>query len=207
MDMKPLAFIGMSGAGKSHWSGQLASEGFTRYCCDDLIAAELRPLLKRGDGSIMRMGEWMGFPSNPQYSDSEQKYLDLEIAVMQRVLSLAEKSERVVIDTTGSVIYAGNELLGRLKAVAKVVYFETPEEVREEKCRAYIAKPLAVLWHGEFQQEQGESVNDALMRCYPRLIASRVTAYEAIADVRIGYWECRTSDFTAWRLLERVKET
>lgn len=194
----------MSGAGKTHWSSELAKHGFTRYGCDDLIEQELRSVLMRPDGSMMQMGEWMGLPFDPQHAECEARYLEIETLVTQRVLSLAESSERVVIDTTGSVIYVEPSLLEGLAKVAKVVYIETPPDIREDLCRAYMAKPLAVVWHGQYQPTEGESTTAALLRCYPKLIESRVAAYEALADVRIGYWECRDRGFTVQRLLERI---
>ena len=103
------------------------------------------------------------------------------------------------------MIYGGFSLLRRLQDVATLVYIETPVEVREDLCRTYLAKPLAVLWHGQYQPQNGETTNAALWRRYPRLIESRVAAYEALADVRLGYWECRDRHFTVQQLFERVE--
>ena len=117
-----LSLIGMAGSGKSTWSSKLAEHGFRRYCCDDLIAAKLAPELTRTDGSTMKMSEWMGFPFEPHYHEFESKYLNYEIDVLgelfEHLANLKNTSEvNIVIDTTGSVIYAGEVLLKKTQGM------------------------------------------------------------------------------------------
>jgi len=57
-----LSLVGMSGSGKSFWSGKLARSGFTRIGCDDLIAARLVSELGGTHDSVSRVGRWMGLP-------------------------------------------------------------------------------------------------------------------------------------------------
>ncbi len=48
-----LSLIGMSGAGKSHWSKRMESLGFKMYSCDDLIAERLgQKLEEKGKSTI-----------------------------------------------------------------------------------------------------------------------------------------------------------
>src|SRR5215475_7699969 len=101
-----LALIGMSGAGKTFWSRQLAAAGHPAISCDDKIEQRLAPRLASGGHSgINGVAAWMGWPDSPTYAERESEYLSAEIAVLEEVLNdlprLPEKS--LVLDTTGSV--------------------------------------------------------------------------------------------------------
>ena len=136
-----LSLIGMSGSGKSHWSEKLAELGFRRFCCDDLIADKLAAELGRSDGTAMNLGEWMGFPYETRYRERESKYLSCEIAVLGEILdylSVINSEEKVVVDTTGSVIYAGENILKRLSSTTTVVHLPTPPEVKERMLQVYV---------------------------------------------------------------------
>lgn len=202
--MKPLALIGMSGAGKTYWSERIAASGLRRYGCDSLIAEQLRPLLSRPDGTVMRMGEWMGLPSDLCYAEREQQYLGLESSVMEQILHEIHSASDVVIDTTGSVIYTGPSLLARLKELATIVYLDLPADIQAEKSRAYLSRPVAVLWQGHFLPHESERTEDAILRCYPHLIASRLAAYESLADVVIPHRRRSSDSFTVEDFLRSV---
>ncbi len=186
-----LSLIGMSGSGKSHWSTEFAELGFLRFCCDELIANKLAPELSRSDGTAMDLGEWMGFPYEPRYKERESKYLACEIAVIGEILDYLSRSnpgEKVVVDTTGSVIYAGENILGKLRSTTTVVHLATPPEVKERMLRVYLDQPRPVLWRDVFSKKRGETNEEALARCYPRLLFSRQRLYEQYADVTIDYY-------------------
>ena len=185
-----LSLIGMSGSGKSHWSTELEKVGFRRFCCDELIAGKLAPELIRSDGTALDLGEWMGFPYEPQYKEREYKYLACEIEVIGEILGYLSRSkprEKVVVDTTGSVIYTGKGILERLKSNSTVVYLATPPEVKERMLRVYLDQPRPVLWRDVFSKKSGETNAEALARCYPQLLFSRQRLYEQHADVTIDY--------------------
>ncbi|MFZ2447041.1 MAG: hypothetical protein WAW37_11840 [Syntrophobacteraceae bacterium] len=188
-----ISLIGMSGSGKSYWSSMLAESGFKRYCCDDLIAEKLSSELKRRDGKVLTLGEWMGFPFEPGYVEREAAYLAREKAVLSEVLGRLEEDgraggrENVVVDTTGSVIYTGGVLLKRLKALTIVAHFTSPPSARDEMLREYAASPRPVLWRGLFSMKTGESEGEALARCYEVLLESRERLYRELADVAIEY--------------------
>jgi len=186
-----LSLIGMSGSGKSHWSNALAELGFLRFCCDELIAEKLAPELIRSDGRALDLGEWMGFPYEPRYKEREDKYLACEIEVIGEILGYLSGSnpgEKVVVDTTGSVIYTGKNMLERLKSNSSVVHLTTPPEVKERMLRVYLDQPRPVLWRDVFSKKSGETNEEALARCYPRLLFSRQRLYEQYADVTIDYY-------------------
>jgi shikimate kinase len=204
-----LSFIGMSGIGKSYWSAKLAEQGFKRFCCDDLIAEKLATELTGPAGTAIPMGEWMGFPYEAKYIVREALYLHYEIEVMNEILAYLESSydqpkDKVVIDTTGSVIYTGGDILERLKRQTKIIYLYAPMAVQEKMRLAYVANPAPVLWGDKFERKSGESNEAALARCYPELLAYRASMYEQWSDVHIDYETLRRDDFSLDEFLKLV---
>jgi len=203
-----ISLIGMSGSGKSYWSIKLAQNGFHRFSCDDMIAARLTQELTRHDGTLMDVGEWMGFPYEPYYKQRESKYLVCEIEELGKILKyLSENNsqENVVVDTTGSVIYTGDEVLAKLRSNTTVVHLATPAEIKEHMLKTYMAQPRPVLWRDLFYKESGESNEEALGRCYLRLLISRERLYEKYADVRIDYDTRSREGFGLNDLLTEIK--
>jgi hypothetical protein len=187
-----LALIGMSGSGKSYWSAKLAERGFRHFCCDAMIAIRLAPELIAPDESRVTLGEWMGFPYQPQYAEREARYLAHEVAVLGEILDCIEQEASdcdadIVVDTTGSVIYTGKALLSRLCRVTTVVHMATPPEVQERMLELYLSNMRPVLWQGMFDRRPGEAGDVALARCYPNLLSSREAEYERLADVTVAY--------------------
>ena len=71
-----LALIGMSGAGKSHWTKNLAAHGCPAVCCDDEIESRLAPALQSGGYTgINGVAAWMGWPDSPTHAKREAQYL------------------------------------------------------------------------------------------------------------------------------------
>lgn len=207
--MPYLSLIGMSGSGKSQWSERLEKNGFRRFCCDDMIAAALESELRQPDGSMLEMGRWMGFPYQERYAEREAKYLAREIEVLGRIADeldghLGRLGENVVVDTTGSVIYAGDALLSRLRRHTIFVHFPVPAEIQSEMLRAYVASPRPVLWRGIFGRAPGESDAAALERCYGMLLSSREILYAKHADVSLDYYFRSREDFTVADFLQAV---
>lgn len=203
-----LSLIGMSGSGKTHWSIKLAELGFIRFCCDDLIAHQLAPELTRSDGTAMALGEWMGFPYEPFYKGRESKYLACEIAVLRDVLdylSGRNPEEKVVVDTTGSVIYTGEDILGRLRSTTTVVHLATPPEIEKRMLQVYVDSSRPVLWRDVFFKKPGETNEDALARCYPLLLFSRERLYGQHAHVTIDYNVRRGEAFGAKDFLGEIQ--
>lgn len=204
-----LSLIGMAGAGKSYWASNLAEHGFRHFCCDDLIANKLDPLLRRPDGTLMGMGEWMGFPFQVGYKKRESKYLSAEREVLGEVLDYLEDHDNnldgnIVVDTTGSVIYTGKGMLKRLAQCTLIVYLSTPPEVRDRLLRAYISNPHPMLWRDVFSRGPEETNEEALSRCYPQLFLARQRLYERYADVTIDYYERMGEGFGVSEFLETI---
>jgi shikimate kinase len=195
-----LSLVGMSGSGKSFWSGKLSRFGFRRICCDDLIAAGLVGQLGTEGGSIAAVGRWMGFPFDPHYKEREASYLACEMEVMAHILgelsrNAESQEEDIVLDTTGSVIYTGEETLVQLRVCTTVVHLSTPLEIQNVMLHTYMKSPRPVLWRDVFSRRPEETNQQALARCYPQLLASREHQYKKLAHVTISYYKHREAGF------------
>jgi hypothetical protein len=183
-----LALIGMSGSGKTFWTKKLAEKGAPAVFCDDKIEQRLAPRLGPGGYSgINGVAAWMGWPDSPTYAEREAEYLAEEIHTLDEVLQELEKKRdsSLVLDTTGSVIYAGNHLLMRLRRQMTIVYLAATEEERQLLIERYLNDPKPVLWRGAFQAKSGEAPRETVARCYPALIEARRRSYEALAHCTV----------------------
>ena len=204
-----LSLIGMAGSGKSYWSTKLAEQGFRCFCCDFLIARKLAPELAKPDGTTMGLGEWMGLPYEPHYKERESKYLAYEIEVLTEILEhlkIRENNpeENVVVDTTGSVIYTGEEILKKLCRHTTIVHLSTPPEAQGRMLKEYVANQRPLLWREMFSKEADETKEEALARCYPILLSARERFYEWYADVTIDYYRRNEEGFGVSALLNEV---
>lgn len=183
-----LALVGMSGAGKTFWIRRLAAAGYPAVSCDDLIERKLAPRLATGGfNGINGVAAWMGWPDSPTYAERESQYLTAEIAVLDEALTGIERSPQssLILDTTGSVIYAGNHLLLRLRRLMTVVYLAASPQEQQLLIERYLSDPKPVLWRGAFQAKPDETPRETVTRCYPTLIAARRQSYEALAHVTL----------------------
>jgi len=202
-----LALIGMSGAGKTFWSKRLAQTGRPAFCCDDRIEQRLRPRLEGGGyAGTTGVASWMGWPDSATYALREAEYLAAEIATLDEVLTdLARNPSReLILDTTGSVIYTGNNLLLRLRRQMTIVYLAASAAEQQLLIQRYLTDPKPVLWRGAFQPKKGEAPRETVARCYPTLIAARRQSYEALAHCTIPVAELRDPTLDAAAFLERV---
>ncbi|HET7105938.1 MAG TPA: hypothetical protein VFI38_03945 [Candidatus Acidoferrum sp.] len=212
-----LALIGMSGAGKSFWTTRIAAAGYPAISCDAQIENRLKPTLEGGGYSgINGVAAWMGWPHLPTYAEREAAYLSEEIAVLDEVLTGLEKNSGLdlVLDTTGSVIYAGNHLLHRLRKQMLLVYLAASRDEQQLLIQRYLQDPKPVLWRGAFQARPAEDPKETVARCYPVLIGARRQSYEALAHCSIPISELRApflpeaSDLklAGARFLERIRQ-
>lgn len=203
-----LALIGMSGAGKTFWAKKLAENGIPPVFCDEQIEQRLAPRLAPGGYSgINGVAAWMGWPDSTTYAEREAEYLTEEIHTLDKVLhELEQQPEKsLVLDTTGSVIYAGNHLLLRLRRQVTVVYLAASAQEQQLLVERYLHDPKPVLWRGAFQPKRGESPRDTVARCYPALIEARRRSYEALAHCTVNVGELR-APLDAEQFLERIRK-
>src|SRR6202035_3701498 len=192
-----LALIGMSGSGKSFWTKKLAAAGWRSVCCDDLIEERLAPRLAAGGYSgINGVAAWMGWPDSMTYVQREAEYLAEEIGVMDEFLSGLEKETSgtpIVLDTTGSVIYAQNNILMRLRRQMTVVHLANTENEQRLLVERYLNDPKPVLWRGTFHVKDQETPRETVARCYPLLIAARKKSYEMLAHCAVQVSDLRAA--------------
>jgi len=189
-----LALIGMSGSGKTFWTKRLAEAGRPGISCDDRIEQRLASRLASGGFvGIKGVAAWMGWPDSPTYAGREADYLAEEIHTLDEVLTGLERNRRqeLILDTTGSVIYTGNNLLMRLRRQMTVVYLAASAAEQQLLIERYLTDPKPVLWRGAFQPRPGEAPRETVARCYPALIAARRQSYEALAHCTLPVTELR----------------
>lgn len=198
----------MSGTGKSFWSKRLAQAGLASICCDDRIEQRLRSRLEvSGYTGITGVASWMGWPDSPSYAQREAEYLAEEIAVLDEVLTELERdpSRELILDTTGSVIYTGNNLLLRLRRQMTIVYLAAAADEQQLLIERYLNDPKPVLWRGAFQPKSGETPRETVARCYPTLIAARRQSYEALAHCSVTVSDLREPGVDASAFLAKVR--
>jgi shikimate kinase len=203
-----LAFVGMSGTGKTFWSKRLAEAGHRIVSCDDLIGRRLAEHLPEGNrAGINDLAAWMGWPDSATYAEREAQYLSEEIGALDEVLTgvEAEPEKSLILDTTGSVIYTGNNLLLRMRRNMTVVYFAASAAEQQLLIERYLSDPKPVLWKGAFQARAGETPKETVARCYPALLEARRRSYEVLAHVTLPVAELRTAEFDSEKLLAAIR--
>jgi shikimate kinase len=203
-----LSFIGMSGTGKSHWAQKLAGAGFRVIGIDDQIEKKLAPELAavgvRGIGGV---AAWMGWPDQPTYRERERKYLEYEIKSMSEALDEIQASGEggIILDTTGSVSYTGEQICRRMQNLTTVVYLAASRAEQEHLIARYLSDPKPVLWGDRFVPLPGESTQEAIARCYPELIAHRKKLYEHYAHRVVPMDYLRDANLSAREFLELIE--
>jgi hypothetical protein len=184
----------MSGSGKTFWTKRLAETARPTVSCDDRIEQRLATRLAAGGyAGINGVAAWMGWPDSPAYAGREADYLAEEIHTLDEVLSALEKKreQELILDTTGSVIHTGNNLLMRLRRQMTVVYLAASAAEQQLLIERYLTDPKPVLWRGAFQPRAGEAPHETVTRCYPALIVARRQSYEALAHCTLPVAELR----------------
>jgi shikimate kinase len=174
-----------------------------------MIASNLSDELVQADGSIMSMGKWMGLPCRQGYLERESKYLAHEKQVLEEILETIDNNygdpeRNIVIDTTGSVIYTGEEILNKLRNYTTVVHMETPPRIQDQMYQAYLTRPRPVLWQGKFCKKPYEKNKEALTRCYAELLAYRERLYKQYAHLTIDYDRYRKKGLNVIDFLKEI---
>jgi shikimate kinase len=204
-----LALVGMSGSGKTFWTKKLAETGWPALSCDDAIERRLAPRLSTGGyAGINGVAAWMGWPDSATYGEREAEYLAEEIHTLDEVLSALERDaeKSLVLDTTGSVIYTGNNLLLRLRRQMKVVYLAASADEEQLLIERYLSDPKPVLWRGAFQAKADETPRATVARCYPALIGARRRSYEALAHRTLQVAALRDGGMDAAAFLTMIQD-
>jgi hypothetical protein len=159
----------------------------------------------------------MGWPNSVTYAQREAEYLVEEIAVMDEFLNNLEKDSSgtpIVLDTTGSVIYAQNNILMRLRRQMTVVHLANTGNEQRLLVERYLNDPKPVLWRGTFHVKDQETPRETVARCYPLLIAARKKSYATLAHCAVHTSELRATygagsennSADIERLLQKIRE-
>jgi shikimate kinase len=203
-----LALIGMSGAGKTFWTKKLAVTQYPVVSCDDRIEQKLASRLTSGGyAGINGVAAWMGWPDSATYMERESEYLAEEIHTLDEILTELERQpeKSLVLDTTGSVIHTGNNLLMRLRRQMTIVHLAASAKEQQLLIERYLHDPKPVLWRGAFQPRAGEKPRETVARCYPALVAARRQSYEALAHCTLQVAELRDGSLDAAAFLKMVQ--
>jgi shikimate kinase len=187
-----ISLIGMSNIGKSYCSRNLAAhQGFKHVDCDALIEKKMSiELTKDGCFGTAGMAKWMGFPADPTYENNSRRYIECEEEVMKEAIAglPVDTDSSVVLDTTGSVIYASADVLKSLRQATRVIYFEATEGHTAALFKSYISHhPKPVIWGDSYKPIAGEAPRQTLERCYLELLRDRAQRYKEIAHITIPF--------------------
>ena len=175
-----LAFVGLSNAGKSYRSKVLVEQAdFYWYEVDSSIQNEL------GLEDMSDISGWLGYPTTTTYKERAAKYLAAE-EKCTHLASLDTKGKNLVFDTTGSVIHLTGETKDWLLDQCLVVNIDVGEDSITELCDKYFEEPKPVLWGDSFNQQEGETDEESLRRCYPEMLRDRLGKYRELAHVSIS---------------------
>lgn len=181
-----LIILGMSGAGKTHWSKLLSQRyNYPHMEFDELIgaSAEFVNFIKDipGKDAAEKMANYFGMPWSEGFQEKEAAYLDIEKKIMSKTLPKGS-----IFDLTGSCIYHPNSLKS-ICSTGLVICLETSQEKQREMLDTFIRHPKPVCWRGMFEKRKNEANEQALKRCYPLLLAHRAKLYAQFADVALPY--------------------
>ncbi len=175
-----LAFIGMSNIGKSYTAQRLRkSHGFGLYEVDEAIQHKL------GLASMQESADWMGFPYASNYPAREAEYLACESELTAEAFNSKYAAKNMIIDTTGSVIYADKPCLDILRDKAIIVHIQAAPENLAHLEELYFRAPKPLIWAGKYEPKPAEDSKQSLKRCYPALLRSRMDAYNDLADINL----------------------
>lgn len=200
--MRPVTLLGMSGAGKTHFSQRLEEWGWVHYSCDLEIAKMLGIAVSAGDLSklsafVGQVGdEALGGLSLSEFKRRQQAYYDAECESLRGLAAVFEHAGgRFVNDSTGSFCEIRDEdLIARVAEQTLLVYIETDEASHAEviaRAKQY-PKPLYFppdnfdVWLAEYCAAHGVKVqsivpNEFSAWVFPKLFESRLPKYERLA--------------------------
>lgn len=181
-----MAFLGMSGCGKTYWSKHLASKlNFNYVEFDEFIgkSKEMKCLIKDvpGKNEAEKMGNYFGMPWEIRFQSRENLYLSVERKCMSNKFPAG-----TILDLTGSAIYHPRQM----EEIAKnslVIHFEANLKAQKKMLRIYVSEPKPVCWNGMFKKKSKESNKQALARCYSILLSHREKLYNKYADINLPY--------------------
>lgn len=205
-----ISLIGMSNIGKTYWAKKLTTLNFKHIDCDALIERKLAPELKAsGHKGIQRVDSWVGQPYEKYSSLNQKKYLESESKVMREILKDLKnrKEKNIVIDTTGSFVYTNKVICNNLRKNSLIVYLETTDDTENQMFREYLRESKPVIWKNHYKPQKGETREEALKRCYLKLLKERKVLYGRYADVTIPPPKTFNKDMDVQDFISLIEES
>jgi len=180
-----IILLGMSGIGKSYHARKLKRfHGYKLFSIDDMIAKAL------GEGDVHDVANYLGVPYEERYAKNSTMYLSLEEKFTREALDYASKhaSEKIVIDTTGSVVHLSNEILVRIKSFKNSIFLDIKRERIDEMIDLYLRDPKPVIWGAYATEFKEKSLYKATVsNFYPKLLYSRRRKYMSYSRKSISF--------------------
>ena len=104
--------------------------------------------------------------------------------------------KKCVIDTTGSVIYTGNDICQSLQTDTTTVYIKLDQSHYATLLQRYLADPKPVVW--------GQHYHEPLSVSYPELLEYRVVQYARYATVTLPYTTTSQPSFSVNDFLDAI---
>jgi len=176
-----IAFIGMSGAGKSMVSNYVSAHTkMKRIDIDGLIGERLARRLNRKRMDVYDVGKYLGMPYYKGFKYRERIYLDLEKKILAE-----EILPNSIVDTTGSTIYHPTEM-EKIRKNTLIIYLKESKEHRNKLFQRFLKRSKPICWHGFYTKRGGESDKDSLERSYRALLEDKHDRYVQVADISIS---------------------
>lgn len=193
-----IALVGMSNIGKSYTGMRLA----TAYDFD-LIEVDMMIREALGHDDMDAFAAWQGQPYSDGYAEREAESKALESEATRK--ALVRDSGNAVLDTTGSVIYTDKSVQDTLVSNWYVIHISASEDAVERLKTQYFKQPKPLMWNGHYQQQPGQSRDEAILESYPKLLSSRARDYAALADATIGSDVILNPNLSIQDIFERLK--
>lgn len=193
-----IALVGMSNIGKSYTGMRLATAfDFELIEVDKLIREQL------GHDDMDAFAAWQGQPYSEGYEAREAESKRLESTATK--MALHQKLGNAVLDTTGSVIYTDKSVQEQLVKDWYIIHISASEDAVDRLKAQYFKQPKPLMWNGHYVCKHGQNADEAILECYPKLLASRAKDYAAIADATIGSDVILDTTLTIEDIFERLK--
>lgn len=188
-----IILMGMSGIGKSYHAKKLKNiHGYKLFSIDDMIAAAL------GEGDVHDVAQFLGLPYEEKYKNNSKKYLDLEERFTKEALQYASshRDEKIVIDTTGSVVHLPLEILVHIKSFKNSIFLDTKDDLITKMIELYLRQPKPVIW-GTLSNlfRDKKTYKDVVKEQYPKLLYARRRKYMTYSRMSIDYGEHKKKGF------------
>ena len=150
---------------------------------------------------------WRGLPYEERYRNNESVQIQNEQEVMESVCNELSKyrTENVVVDTSGSLVYIDESVLRRLCDLTRCAYIVADKEQEAELYNDEVIFRRPLVWGRAYIPEKGESPEQAMRRCFPKLIAWRAHEYSRWATLSIPYYVLRHDDMTVDSFAHLIK--